>query len=179
VTRPRIHSILVPTDFGEAAAAALAHAKALAERFNGRLYLLHVIPDPFRYDAWGLEGVSVRTAELLRQSEKAARTALAKLAPAKGRLAGRITTATATGAPVEQILKYAERKRVDLIAIGTHGRGALGHLLLGSVAERVVRHARVPVVTVRAAASRRAPARGRARRKRAREAGERFITPII
>ncbi len=175
----RIKSILVPTDFSEAATAAWRYAAGLAEPLHSRVHLLHVVADPFYYDAWGTEAAAFRMADIVQQSEKAAGTHLSKLIPKTGALAGRVTVATATGTPVEEILAYAARKRIDLIVMGTHGRGMVGHLLLGSVAERVVRRSPVAVLTVHAsekpkARKRAAPSR---RAKPLREIP--FVPPII
>jgi nucleotide-binding universal stress UspA family protein len=87
-------------------------------------------------------------AELLAAAEGAARRGLARLVPHSGPLANRVVTASATGPTVDRILEYVSKNRIDLIVMGTHGRGAVGHLLLGSVAERVVQRSPVPVLTV-------------------------------
>lgn len=142
----KIRTILVPTDFSEQAEAARLYAFALAGEFSSRVHLLHVVAPPYLYDAWGTEAATLRMVDLLVQVEESAAAQLRKLVPAKGRLAGRVVAATTTGIAVDQILSYAVAKRVDLIVMGTHGRGVVGHMLLGSVAERVVHRAHVPVV---------------------------------
>ena len=152
--------ILVPTDFSESAQAAWRYAQMLAGQFNSRIHLLHVVGLPYLYDAGGTEAAALRMAELMAQSEDMARARLRKLVPKAGPLARRVTAATATGITVEQILEYIAAERIDLVVMGTHGRGLVGHLLLGSVAERVVQQAPVPVLTVHGA-GRRAPRRKR------------------
>jgi nucleotide-binding universal stress UspA family protein len=142
-----IQNILVPTDFSEPAEAALEYAKTLAQEFNSRVHLLHVVPEPYVYP-WGTELSTLPLADLITQSEEAARDRLHQIAPASGPLAGRVEVATAIGTPVERILDYVTSQRIDLVVIGTHGRGMVGHLLLGSVAERIVRRSPVPVLTV-------------------------------
>lgn len=142
-----IHNILVPTDFSEPAEAALEYAKTLALEFNSSIHLLHVVSEPFVYP-WGTDLPTYPIADLLRQSEDAASTRLAELAALTPALKGRITVETEVGTPVERILDYIATQRIDLVVIGTHGRGMVGHLLLGSVAERVVRRSPVPVLTV-------------------------------
>jgi nucleotide-binding universal stress UspA family protein len=149
-----IRTILVPTDFSDPALAAWRYAQMLARRFHSRIHLLHVVALPYLYDAWGTEAVALRMADLLAQSENAANRSLQKLVPRAGPLAGRVTTATTTGITVDQILEYIAAKRIDLVVMGTHGRGAVGHLLLGSVAERLVQRSPVPVVTVHGTAKR-------------------------
>jgi nucleotide-binding universal stress UspA family protein len=160
----RIRTILVPTDFSEAAGAALRYAQMLASQFKSRLHLLHVVSPPFLYDAWGTESAAMRMAEFAAQAETAARSQLATLAAGTGSGARRPVTATADGFPVDQILDYVAAHRIDLIVMGTHGRGMVGHLLLGSVAGRVVQRSPVPVLTVHGPAPR--AARPRARRTR-------------
>jgi nucleotide-binding universal stress UspA family protein len=142
-----IQNILVPTDFSEPAEAALEYAKTLAQEFNSRIHLLHVVPEPYVYP-WGTELSTLPLADLITQSEEAARDRLGQIAPASGPLVGRFEIGTAIGTPVERILDYVTSRRIDLVVIGTHGRGMVGHLLLGSVAERVVRRSPVPVLTV-------------------------------
>jgi nucleotide-binding universal stress UspA family protein len=146
-----IHTILVPTDFSDPADAAWRFAQMLAGPLKSRIHLLHVVSTPFLYDAWGTEGVAMRAAELLAVSEDAARKQLATLVPRAGSLRGRVVMATRTGLAVDQILQYIAANRIDLVVMGTHGRGLVGHLLLGSVAERVVQHSPVPVLTLHGA----------------------------
>lgn len=146
----RLRNLLVPTDFGEGAEAALRAARFLCGRFGGRIHLLHVLADPMRYDPWGTESIALRLGEALREAEKVARRELVKVATKRSTPRLRIVPATATGAPADQILAYADTHAIDLIVMGTHGRGMVGHLLLGSVAERVVRRSRVPVLTLHA-----------------------------
>jgi nucleotide-binding universal stress UspA family protein len=145
-----IKNILVPTDFSEPADAALEYAKTLAQEFNGRIHLLHVVSEPYVYP-WGTDLPTIPISDLLTQSEDAARERLAQIATAATALAGRIDVETAIGTPVERILDAIGDHHIDLVVIGTHGRGMVGHLLLGSVAERVVRRSPVPVLTVHGA----------------------------
>jgi nucleotide-binding universal stress UspA family protein len=142
-----IHNILVPTDFSEPAEAALEYAKTLAQEFNSRIHLLHVVSEPYVYP-WGTDLPTIPIADLLTQSEEAASERLTQLAQMTPALAGRVTVDTEVGTPVERILDYIGGHEIDLVVIGTHGRGMVGHLLLGSVAERVVRRSPVPVLTV-------------------------------
>jgi len=144
----RVRSILVPTDFSDAADAAWEQAKWLAARFNAHVHLLHVVSAPMVFDAWGTEGAVLRMAAVMEDAERFARERLKALVPARGALAGRVRTTTESGPTVDAILAYADVHRIDLIVMGTHGRGTVGHLLLGSVAERCVRRAKVPVLTV-------------------------------
>jgi nucleotide-binding universal stress UspA family protein len=160
----RIRNILVPTDFSEPALAAWRYAKGFARHSKARLHLLHVIGDPYLYGDWGTEGAALRMDQLLAEARRASERGLAAWASGSGGAARRIATATAMGPIVTRILDYAARHRIDLIVIGTHGRGFVGHFLLGSVAERVVQRSPVPVLTVHGDSG---PARG-TRRARAR-----------
>lgn len=143
-----IARILVPTDFSEPAAAALKYALALTTEFGSTLHLMHVVPEPYVYP-WGTEVSTMPLVDLLTQSEAQAGERLKTLVDNTGGLKGRVRTATAIGTPVDRILQYIADERIDLVVMGTHGRGAVGHLLLGSVAERMVRRSPVPVLTVK------------------------------
>ncbi|MFI5178416.1 MAG: universal stress protein [Vicinamibacterales bacterium] len=142
-----IKHILVPTDFSEPADAAVSYARTLAAEFGGRLHLLHVVPEP-NLLPWGSELSTVPFADLLTQTEMAARERLTEIAAAMTDLAGRVTVEAQIGTPVERVLTYIDEHHIDLVVMGTHGRGLVGHMLLGSVAERVVRRSPVPVLTV-------------------------------
>ena len=141
-----IRHILVPTDFSEPADAALTYAKGLAAQFGSELHLLHVVATP--QVAWATESAAFSWPTLLADLETEAKTQLERQIPEGDPLAGRVTLSTSIGTPVEQILEYAAAHRIDLIVMGTHGRGLVGHMFLGSVAERVVRRASMPVLTV-------------------------------
>ena len=143
-----IRHILVPTDFSDPADAALEYARALAEEFRSRLHIFHVVPEPYVYP-WGTEISTLPLADLLAQSEALSNTRLAELIPKDQAPEGGLTTSTAIGTPVDRILDYIKDSGIDLVVMGTHGRGPVGHLLLGSVAERVVRRSPVPVLTVK------------------------------
>jgi len=140
-------NILVPTDFSEPAGAALEYARELARKFGGRLHLLHVVPAPYLYP-WGSETVTMPLEQILAESEDAARQQLDRLAKEVGAESLSVTTGTSVGSPADAILEYADSGDIDLIVMGTQGRGVVGHLLIGSVAERVVRRSKVPVLTV-------------------------------
>lgn len=143
-----IRRILVPTDFSEPAEAALRYARALAEEFGSTLHLMHVVPEPYIYP-WGTEISTMPLVDLLTSSETQAAERLKTLVDDTGALKGRVKTITAIGTPVDKILQQVADDGIDLVVMGTHGRGAVGHLLLGSVAERIVRRSPVPVLTVK------------------------------
>jgi len=143
-----IRNILVPTDFSDCASTALEYAKALAAQFGSRVHLLHVIATPQLVS--GPEGVAFVWPTFLPDLEKGAHDELERLA--KTVTTAGASTAVAVGIPVDGILDYVAANDVDLVVMGTHGRGMMGHLLLGSVAERVIRRSPVPVLTLHAAA---------------------------
>jgi nucleotide-binding universal stress UspA family protein len=135
--------ILHPTDFSETADAALAQAERLGKALGGELVLLHVVDLVIGADLSGgdLSRVYDAVDDVARQ-EMAKRVAGSTAAgvPARGDVR--------LGGTAEQILEFAQQEQPDLIVIGTRGRRGLARLLLGSVAERVVRAAACPVMTV-------------------------------
>lgn len=142
-----IHRILVATDFSEPAQAALKWGATLARDLGSRLHLLHVVPEPYAYP-WGNEMAMLPLPEILAQAEEAARRQLDDLVSVIKLPDDRTVTKAVVGRPVDQILAYVAAEQIDLVVLGTHGRGLVGHLLLGSVAERIVRLSTVPVLTV-------------------------------
>ena len=142
-----IKRILVPTDFSEPAAAALKWATTLAREFDGQLYLLHVVPEPYAYP-WGSELSTMPLTDILAQSEQSAEERMRQLAAETQLPLDRVVTRAVIGTPVDQILAAVAEHNIDLVVLGTHGRGMVGHLLLGSVAERVIRRSPAPVLTV-------------------------------
>ncbi|MGV3517189.1 universal stress protein [Luteitalea sp.] len=140
-------TIVVAVDFSDTSDAAWAAACRLAAMTNSDLHLLHVSPDPLA-QAWTAEAIGVDFAALARDWREQARVRLAAIEPVAGLDDARITRVVATGVPHAAIIEYAESVDADLIVVGTHGYGPIKHLLLGSVAERVVRQAACPVMTV-------------------------------
>ena len=142
-----IKNVLVATDFSEPSGAALDYGRELARTFKATLHVLHVADSvTFQY---GVEGYSPALPELQHDVEEAARRELERAITDEDRVAlrARPVIVTAVG-KAASIVGYASENRIDLIVMGTHGRGAISHLLMGSVAERVVRTARCPVLTV-------------------------------
>ena len=138
-----ITTIMVPTDFSYASDAALGYARMLAARFGASLHLLHVLDEPGSWSEVYAAIPDVR--DRLTADADRRLAALAACLPANLRA----TSEVLNGAPVPTIVRVAESRGIDLIVMGTHGRRGMGHLLLGSVAERVVRLAPCPVLTVR------------------------------
>ena len=140
--------ILVPTDFSEPSDAAVQYARTVATKFGGTLHLLHVIEDPYRA-AYASEVYVPELAGLREDLLADARARMdASLTPTDVSMLHASTEAL-IGSPAWTIVEYASGHGIDLIVMGTHGRGGVSHLLMGSVAEKVVRTASCPVLTTR------------------------------
>jgi nucleotide-binding universal stress UspA family protein len=143
-----IKTIVVPTDFSETSTAALEYGWDLAEALGASLHVLHVILDPYG-QPWAPEAFAVSLPGLIEQWEREAMERMQGMVPPAIQAKVRVTFATRVGHPFVEILRYAKEQPVDLIVMGTHGRGPVAHMLMGSVAEKVVRKAACPVLTVR------------------------------
>lgn len=144
----QLNKILVPTDFSEFSLHALRYGCELARRFEAELHLLNVvegiyplIPEP----GLMLPDVAVQLTEL----QAAAKRAFEKVPPQDWGQDLEIHRTVVTGTPFLEIIRYAREEQIDLIVIGTHGRSGLVHVLMGSVAEKVVRKSPCPVLSVR------------------------------
>jgi len=141
--------ILVATDFGDAAGVAFAYGRELARTFGASLEVLHIADNVLARSFAG-EGYMVSYPELQRGVEEAAARQLDALLCDEDRaVLNARTVIRVSTSPALAIVDYAREAHSDLIIMGTHGRGAMAHLLMGSVAERVVRTAPCPVLTVR------------------------------
>jgi nucleotide-binding universal stress UspA family protein len=141
--------ILVATDFGEASGTALAYGREFARRFGATLHVLHVVDDvAARVDLAG--GLPPDIGQIQADFEERARHDLDALVEEEDRrvLNARVVLLT-SAVPERAIVSYASDEHIDLIVMGTHGRGPVAHLFMGSVAERVVRRGPCPVLTVR------------------------------
>ncbi len=140
-----LNAILFPTDFSPSAAHAWQYAVTLARQFKAILYVLHVLELP-PAESFPSRAARARAVRELRRKGEAH---LASWVQGQGLKRAQLRTLTAWGTPAYEILETAQETRVDLIVMATHGRTGLAHLLLGSVAERVVRTASCPVLTVK------------------------------
>jgi universal stress protein A len=142
-----LNSVLVATDFGETSGAALNYGRNLARSFGGVLHILHVVDAVVQASA--SEFYPIGTGDL--QTELAAATArLDTLLTTDDRVHLGARPAVRASADVSgTIVEYAKQTHVDVIVVGTHGRGPVGRFLMGSVAEQVVRNAPCPVLVVR------------------------------
>lgn len=144
-----LKKILVATDFSEPSEAALAYGRELARNFGASLTVLNVV-DNILTRAYGADGMVLADSELQREIEAGAQKQVDALLFGEDRRDLRAVGVTVTSnSPAAAIVTYARDLAIDLIVMGTHGRGAVAHLLMGSVAERVVRTAPCPVLTVR------------------------------
>jgi len=139
--------ILCPIDFSDASRAALETAADLAGRHGASLTLFHAYPVPgYTFP----DGSFVASSKMLDELADQARRHLDEwkaIATSLGMTS--VESATAVGEPAYEIITFAKEQAIDLVVVGTHGRTGLTHALMGSVAERVVRKAPCPVLTVR------------------------------
>ena len=147
----QVKNVLVPIDFEETSALALVYARELASRFKATLTLVHVADDEFALSG-GTEGRVSSFPELEADRKACTRTELERLMTADDHRSGARAVVLISSLPAEAIVEYARSSAVDLIVMGTHGRGRAPADAVGSVAERVVRSAPCPVLTVGRAA---------------------------
>lgn len=140
--------VLVATDFSEASDAAMLYGQALAKAFGASLHVLHVVEDVVAH-AWMPEVYIASLPDMYDEMEKGARERLAGLFDEPARQALKVEAVVRRGTPFVEIIDYARSNHIDLIVLGTHGRSAIAHMMIGSVAEKVVRKAGCPVLTVR------------------------------
>jgi nucleotide-binding universal stress UspA family protein len=143
-----LHRILVPTDFSKHSENALSYAAAFAEKFGAELHLLHVVQDLALFIP---EAVTAAPpiAPPVEQLTAAVREALDRVIMQHQLKRFGVQSEVREGNPFYEIIRYAKEKDIDLIIMGTHGHTGLIHVLLGSVAEKIVRKAPCPVLTVR------------------------------
>jgi nucleotide-binding universal stress UspA family protein len=143
----RFHNIVVAVDFSETSEEAWKVACHFAALAGSHLHLVHVSPDPLR-QAWTVEAVGVDFGAIAQEWQAQAEVRLSRMQADAPLPPDRLTRVVLVGIPHSAIVEYATTQKADLIVLGTHGYGPIKHLLLGSVAERVVRQASCPVLTV-------------------------------
>ena len=145
----KLDRILVPTDFSDFSRPAMQYGCAIAARFSAELHLLHVVPDPAMLvpeaAAFSVETMQAQSESLVKDAQ----ATLHALPPDGWENEKPIVREVRVGAAFMEIIDYAREHSIDLIVIGTHGRSGLMHILMGSVAERIVRKASCPVLTVK------------------------------
>jgi universal stress protein A len=144
----QLQRILLPTDFSEYSAAARKYACAFADQFHAELHVLHVIQDlaPLVPEPGAALAPPV---DYLKELEQNAHAMLERTLDPNWSAGKSIVKVVRQGPPFLEITRYAKEANIDLIVLGTHGRSGLAHVLMGSVAEKVVRKAPCPVLTVR------------------------------
>ncbi|MEW6776834.1 MAG: universal stress protein [Bdellovibrionota bacterium] len=136
--------ILVPTDFSRYAQEAFSKAKEIAAESGAAIHLLHVV-EPVAVPMTVAMGLP--SGDVLDRMETSAQEALRAFVK-KNAGAGAVESLVTVGSPASEIVRYADRNKIDLIVMPTRGNTGLTHFLLGSVAERVVRTAKCPVLIV-------------------------------
>lgn len=149
MNEPRISRILAPTDFSRHADVAVRYACGLAHRLGAELRLLHVLAEAILPVGPDPSMVATMPPEFYTTSEAQTREALQDLIPPAWPQPPAVKVDVHWGDPVVEVVNYAERNAIDMIVIATHGRTGLSHVLLGSVAERIVRESPCPVLTIR------------------------------
>jgi len=143
-----IKSILFPTDFLQGAKEAIGYAAEFTKRYKARLYIIHVIHDVTK--ASGLYVPHVGMDEVLKSLYEEAEKEIKRVYLEELRGYDDIEYAVLRGIPYEEIVRFAEEKDIDMIVMASHGRRGLDRLFFGSVAEKVVKYAKCPVLIVKA-----------------------------
>jgi universal stress protein A len=141
----KLQHILHPTDFSDNSTQALKYACSLAIQYSADLHLINVVPDA----GWLLPSMEVAFPE--DYSEKQKQYAIEELAVLPDRVlnhTGSIIRNVCEGHPYVEIIRYAHTNAIDMIVMGTHGYTGLTHMVMGSVAENVVRRSPCPVLTI-------------------------------
>ena len=141
------HTIVAAVDFSETSADVLETAREMVRLHRAQLHVIHVVGDPFQA-MHAVETTGLDLPDVLRQWTEAAEQRLATLLEAYPVDSGRLTTSVIAGSPAHEIVRYAADHEADLILVGTHARGVVGRVLLGSVADRVLHHAGRAVLVV-------------------------------
>jgi len=143
-----IKKILVPTDLSEFSVAAVDYVASLAERYKAKIYMLYVIEGEPSYRLLPVDGHSEA---MPAHGEQEGKAELHRFVHRKVKQIGDVIEVVRRGEAQTEILRYAKEEGIDLIVMATHGRTGLAHVLMGSVAERVVRTSVVPVMTIKPA----------------------------
>ena len=141
-------TILVASDLNEASKHAVAAAARLAREQEASLHVVTVVLDPMT-QPWAAEAYGIDLADMVddmrRRASQALRSVIDEIKPPLAHVHSQVLV----GTPATEIVRYAREQGVDLIVVGTHGRGPIRRAFLGSVAERVLREAPCPVLVVR------------------------------
>lgn len=142
----RLKKILLPTDLSASSISAFKYAKSLAEKYNATIYVLHILENIPILAIHALDLTLERLEENLLENAK---KQLEKIVKENLKTKNKVQTFIRKGIVADEIIKFADEKKVDLIVMGTHGRTGIEYTLLGSIAEKIVRKAKCPVLTVK------------------------------
>jgi nucleotide-binding universal stress UspA family protein len=142
-----IRTILVATDFSESSQEAFDVALGIARDTGADVHALYVVPDPLNLP-WVVEGAGMDFIELQRTWMADARRELTQMLTARAVDPAKVKATVALGTPAVEIIRHAAHWKADLIVVGSHGRGTMGRLLIGSVAQKVLHEAGCPVMVV-------------------------------
>jgi nucleotide-binding universal stress UspA family protein len=143
----KVEKILFPTDFSEGSSHALPYAVDLSKHYNAKLYILHITYDIFKTTNSHIPHISAD--ELYGEMFEWAQKEIENCGIEEIRGLSNVEKVVLKGIPYEEIIKFAAKEKVDMIVMGTYGRAGLERFIFGSTAERVVRKAPCPVMTVR------------------------------
>ena len=143
----KLKKVLVPTDFSESARHALTYGISFAREYEAELTLLHVVEN--LTVGYASDLFPVPMAEVFQEISGYARAELTKLGAEVRKRDVAVAEQVVQGKPSAEIIRFARETEVDMIVLGTHGKGVLDQALFGSTTERVVRRAPCPVLTVR------------------------------
>lgn len=140
------NKILVPTDYSELSLTAMDYAMSFSQVFGSQIYILHTLDT---IPVLALDTMDLTTETVIYETEKNARNDLHMFVISRVGNIPNLVEVVRRGIAEDQIVKVANEEGIDLIVMATHGRSGIAHVLLGSVAEKVVQHSPVPVLTVK------------------------------
>jgi nucleotide-binding universal stress UspA family protein len=143
----KLKKVLVPTDFSDSARQALRYGMSFAKEYGAELVLLHVVEN--LTVGYASDLFPVPMAEVFQEISGYAKSELAKLGEEARARGITVQEQVVQGKPSAEIIRFASENEIDVIVLGTHGKGMLDQALFGSTTERVVRRAPCPVLTVR------------------------------
>ena len=151
-----IKRIMIPVDFSDDSLKALAYARDFAKPFGAELCVLYVVEPIYYATPADMYATSPNIAMLIDEQRRIGAQQLTRINADLKKKGARVRTLQKTGSAAQCIVDTAKSLKADLVVMGTHGRTGLAHMLMGSVAEKVVRTAACPVLTVRREAAKKA-----------------------
>jgi universal stress protein A len=142
----KIKNILLPTDLSEASLSAAEYAFDLAVKYNARVHILHVLEKT--PPILTIRSLDLSEEKIVKSIEKEAKESLKKIIERIADEESDIVSAIVKGIDHEEIVKYSRDQKIDMIVIATHGRTGIMYTLLGSVAEKVIRYSKCPVLVI-------------------------------